>query len=30
MRGISILDTALWDLNARAAKMPLHLFWART
>jgi len=26
MRGISILDTALWDLNARAAKMPLHLF----
>jgi L-alanine-DL-glutamate epimerase-like enolase superfamily enzyme len=26
MRAISILDTALWDLNARAAKMPLHLF----
>jgi L-alanine-DL-glutamate epimerase-like enolase superfamily enzyme len=26
MRGISILDTALWDLNARAAKMPLHFF----
>jgi L-alanine-DL-glutamate epimerase-like enolase superfamily enzyme len=26
MRGISILDTALWDLNARAAKMALHLF----
>jgi L-alanine-DL-glutamate epimerase-like enolase superfamily enzyme len=26
MRGLSILDTALWDLNARAAKMPLHLF----
>ena len=26
MRGISILDTALWDLNARAAKLPLHLF----
>jgi L-alanine-DL-glutamate epimerase-like enolase superfamily enzyme len=24
MRGISILDTALWDLNARAAKLPLH------
>jgi L-alanine-DL-glutamate epimerase-like enolase superfamily enzyme len=26
MRGLSILDTALWDLNARAAKLPLHLF----
>jgi L-alanine-DL-glutamate epimerase-like enolase superfamily enzyme len=26
MRGISILDTALWDLNARTANMPLHLF----
>ncbi len=26
MRGISILDTALWDLNARAAKLPLHLY----
>jgi L-alanine-DL-glutamate epimerase-like enolase superfamily enzyme len=24
MRGISILDTALWDLNAHAAKLPLH------
>jgi L-alanine-DL-glutamate epimerase-like enolase superfamily enzyme len=24
MRGISILDTALWDLNARSAKLPLH------
>ena len=26
MRGISILDTALWDLNARSAKLPLHLY----
>ncbi len=26
MRGISILDTALWDLNAHAAKLPLHLY----
>lgn len=24
MRGISILDNALWDLNARVAKLPLH------
>ncbi|WP_114639025.1 mandelate racemase/muconate lactonizing enzyme family protein [Polynucleobacter necessarius] len=24
MRGISILDIAIWDLNARAAKLPLH------
>lgn len=24
MRGLSILDTALWDLNARSAKLPLH------
>jgi L-alanine-DL-glutamate epimerase-like enolase superfamily enzyme len=24
MRGISILDTALWDLNARVAGLPLH------
>jgi len=24
MRGISILDNALWDLNAQAAKLPLH------
>jgi len=24
MRGISILDIALWDLNARSAKLPLH------
>ncbi len=26
MRAISILDTALWDLNARATKLPLHLY----
>lgn len=26
MRGISILDTALWDLNARSAGLPLHLY----
>lgn len=26
MRGISILDTALWDLNARAAKLPLYQY----
>ena len=26
MRGISILDTALWDLNARAAGLPLHQY----
>jgi L-alanine-DL-glutamate epimerase-like enolase superfamily enzyme len=26
MRAISILDTALWDLNARAARLPLHLY----
>jgi L-alanine-DL-glutamate epimerase-like enolase superfamily enzyme len=24
MRGVSILDTALWDLNARRAGLPLH------
>ncbi len=24
MRGISILDTAIWDLNARSATLPLH------
>lgn len=24
MRGLSILDTAIWDLNARSAKLPLH------
>ena len=24
MRGLSILDTALWDLNARSAALPLH------
>ncbi len=24
MRGLSILDVALWDLNARSAKLPLH------
>jgi len=26
MRAISILDTALWDLNARAAKLPLYQY----
>ncbi len=26
MRGISILDTALWDLNARSSNLPLHLY----
>ncbi|HSC93974.1 MAG TPA: mandelate racemase/muconate lactonizing enzyme family protein [Burkholderiales bacterium] len=26
MRAISILDTALWDLNARTAKLPLYLY----
>ncbi|PZX16485.1 L-alanine-DL-glutamate epimerase-like enolase superfamily enzyme [Palleronia aestuarii] len=26
MRGLSILDTALWDRNARATGMPLHRF----
>ena len=26
MRAISILDTALWDLNARSAKLPLHIY----
>lgn len=26
MRGLSILDTALWDLNARAANLPLHKY----
>ncbi|MGH8619472.1 MAG: mandelate racemase/muconate lactonizing enzyme family protein [Burkholderiales bacterium] len=26
MRAISILDTALWDLNARSVKLPLHHF----
>lgn len=26
MRSISILDTALWDLNARSAGLPLHLY----
>jgi L-alanine-DL-glutamate epimerase-like enolase superfamily enzyme len=26
MRAISILDTALWDLNARTAGLPLHLY----
>jgi L-alanine-DL-glutamate epimerase-like enolase superfamily enzyme len=32
MRGLSILDVALWDLNARSAKMPLHQYlgsWAK-
>ena len=24
MRGLSILDTALWDLNARSVGLPLH------
>lgn len=24
MRGLSILDTAIWDLNAQSAKLPLH------
>ena len=26
MRAISILDTALWDLNARSASLPLHRY----
>jgi L-alanine-DL-glutamate epimerase-like enolase superfamily enzyme len=26
MRGISILDTAIWDLNARTAGLPLHKY----
>ena len=26
MRAISILDIALWDLNARTARLPLHLY----
>jgi L-alanine-DL-glutamate epimerase-like enolase superfamily enzyme len=26
MRGISILDTAIWDLNARTAKLPLYSY----
>ena len=26
MRAISTLDTALWDLNARAARLPLHRY----
>lgn len=26
MRAISILDIALWDLNARSAKLPLHCY----
>ena len=26
MRALSILDTALWDLNARSAKLPLHKY----
>ena len=26
MRAISILDTALWDLNARSVKLPLHRY----
>jgi L-alanine-DL-glutamate epimerase-like enolase superfamily enzyme len=32
MRGISILDIALWDLNARAARLPLYRYlgcWAK-
>ena len=26
MRAISALDTALWDLNARSAQLPLHRY----
>jgi L-alanine-DL-glutamate epimerase-like enolase superfamily enzyme len=26
MRAISILDTAIWDLNARSVGLPLHLY----
>lgn len=26
MRGLSILDNALWDLNAQTAKLPLHAY----
>ena len=26
MRGISILDTAIWDLNARSVNLPLHKY----
>jgi L-alanine-DL-glutamate epimerase-like enolase superfamily enzyme len=26
MRAISILDTAIWDLNARSVNLPLHLY----
>ncbi|NCX15101.1 MAG: mandelate racemase/muconate lactonizing enzyme family protein, partial [Burkholderiaceae bacterium] len=26
MRGISILDTAIWDLNARSVGLPLHQY----
>jgi len=26
MRAISILDTAIWDLNARSVKLPLHRY----
>ncbi len=32
MRGLSILDVALWDLNARSVKLPLHQYlgsWAK-
>lgn len=32
MRALSILDVALWDLNARSAKLPLHQYlgsWAK-
>jgi L-alanine-DL-glutamate epimerase-like enolase superfamily enzyme len=32
MRGISLLDTALWDLNARSVRRPLHQYlgsWAK-
>ncbi|RYZ12122.1 MAG: mandelate racemase/muconate lactonizing enzyme family protein [Comamonadaceae bacterium] len=30
MRALSILDIALWDLNARAAGLPLHLYMGAT
>ncbi len=32
MRGLSILDVAMWDLNARSARLPLHQYlgsWAK-
>ena len=30
MRAISILDTAIWDRNARAAKLPLYKYLGAT